>query len=102
NGVAGKLVQGWNLSGVTTVQNGLPLTLIDGSAGTAFNVAGTTVQSGYSRPQMAPGKTYADIATPGDVEQRLGGSFPGAGPGYFNASAFTGTPAISPDGTLTT
>lgn len=50
---------------------------------------------------MCAGKTYADIATSGGIESRLGGY--SGGPGYFNASAFCPAPAIMPDGvTLTT
>jgi hypothetical protein len=49
---------------------------------------------------LCPGKTYGDIATPGGIESRLGGS--SGGPGYFNASAFCPAPAINPDGSLTT
>ena len=36
--------------------------------------------------------TYKDIATPGGIEQRLGGA--SGGPGYFNKSAFCAPPAI--------
>jgi hypothetical protein len=99
-GVIGKLLEGWNLSGVTTIQNGVALTLIDSRGGTAFNVSGTTVQNGYSRPQFAPGKTFADMVTPGGIESRLGGN--SGGPGYYNVSAFTAPPAVNPDGTITT
>ncbi len=49
-GVAGELQEGWSLSGVTTIQNGDALTLIDSRDGTAFNVSGTTIQNRYSRP----------------------------------------------------
>jgi hypothetical protein len=40
--------------------------------------------------------TYGNIATPGGVEQRLGGN--SGGPGYFNAAAFCNAPTIG-DGT---
>ena len=76
------MLEGWNLSGVTTIQSGVALTLIDDRGGTAFNASGTTIQNGYSRPQMAPGKTYADIASAGGIESRLGGR--SGGPGYYN------------------
>ena len=99
-GVAGKFLEGWNLSGVTTIQAGVPITLIDGRGGSAFNAPGTTVQSGYSRPQMAAGKTYADIVTPGDLKSRLGGN--SKGPGYYNVSAFADPLAVNPNGTTTT
>jgi len=82
SGVTGKLLEGWNLSGVTTIQDGVALTLIDDRGGTAFNVSGTTIQNGYSRPQFAPGKTFADMVSPGDIKSRLGGR--SGGPGYYN------------------
>jgi hypothetical protein len=49
---------------------------------------------------MCPGTTYADIATPGGIESRLGGY--SGGPGYFNRSAFCPAPAIMPDGVTVT
>ena len=104
-GVTGKLLEGWNLSGVTTIQDGVALTLIDSRGGTAFNVSGTTVQNGYSRPQFAAGKTFADMVTPGGIESRLGGN--SGGPGYYNVSAFAPPPVIGdpepvrqPDGSI--
>jgi hypothetical protein len=45
---------------------------------------------------MAPGATYATVATPGGVENRLGGL--SGGPGYLNAAAFGTVPVIG-DGT---
>jgi hypothetical protein len=101
SGVLGKVTEGWNLSGVTTIQNGVPMTFVDGGAGTAYGTNGTGPTSGFGRAQICPGKTYADIATPGDVKSRLGGA--SGGPGYYNQSAFCAAPAIMPDGvTITT
>jgi hypothetical protein len=95
------LVEGWNISGVTTIQDGTPLTFIDGGAGTAYGTNGTSTAGGYGRAQMCPGMTYGNIATPGGIESRLGGY--SGGPGYFNASAFCPAPAIEPNGlTVTT
>jgi len=96
NGAVGKLLEGWNVSGVTLVQNGLPITIGDTSAGTIYGTAGGGNQSGYARAQMCPGMTYGSIATSGGVEQRLGGN--SGGPGYFNKSSFCAPPAIG-DGT---
>jgi hypothetical protein len=101
SGALGKLTEGWNLSGVTTIQDGVPFTFVDTGAGTAYGTAGQGPTSGFGRAQLCPGKTYADIATPGGIESRLGGA--SGGPGYFNASAFCPAPAILPDGvTITT
>jgi len=91
-GVLGKITEGWNLSGVTTVQNGIRMTLIDTRGGTAFGNSQTTVEGGYSRANMCPGKTYADLITPGDMQQRLGGN--SGGPGFYNLNAVCAPPII--------
>jgi hypothetical protein len=96
SGFVGKLTEGWNVSGVTLVQDGLPMTIGDSSAGTIYGTAGGGNQSGYARAEMCPGMTYGSTATPGGVEQRLGGN--SGGPGYLNRSAFCAPPAIG-DGT---
>jgi hypothetical protein len=93
-GGLGLLANGWNVSGVTTVQDGVPLTIADTAIGTAYGTGGF----GIIRAQMCPGMTYGNIATPGGIDQRLGGG--NGGPGYFNVNAFC--PGIvapnSPDG----
>jgi Carboxypeptidase regulatory-like domain/TonB dependent receptor-like, beta-barrel len=99
-GVGHAILGGWNLSGVTTIQNGLPFTFVDGGAGTAYGTNGTGTTSGFGRAQMCPGATYDSIKTPGGIESRLGGY--SGGPGYFNASAFCAAPAIMPDGVTVT
>jgi hypothetical protein len=99
-GAIGKLAEGWSVSGVTTIQNGLPATFVDGGAGTAYGTNGTGTTSGFGRAQLCPGATYSNLATPGSIESRLGGS--SGGPGYFNPSAFCPAPAISPDGVTVT
>jgi len=90
-GVMQRLLGGWNLSGVTVVQNGTPMTIADPTAGTIYGTAGSAF-TGFGRAQLCPGMTYADIATPGDIKQRLGGA--SGGPGYFNKLAFCPPPAI--------
>ncbi|HTR35525.1 MAG TPA: TonB-dependent receptor [Bryobacteraceae bacterium] len=100
NGFLGKVTEGWNISGVTTVQDGAPMTFVDGGAGTAYGTNGTGTTSGFGRAQLCPGMTYANIATPGGIESRLGGY--SGGPGYFNANAFCAAPAIMPDGVTVT
>jgi hypothetical protein len=83
----GKLVSGWNLSGLTTVQGGSPMTITDQSTGTVYGL-GTFVTA---RAQMCPGATYGSIPTSGGTEARLGGV--SGGPGYLNKSAFCAAPA---------
>jgi hypothetical protein len=68
-----KLLSGWALSGVTTFQSGLPLTITDSLGGSIFGSAST------SRAQLCPGFSQAQVATGGGVESRLDN--------YFNAAA---------------
>jgi hypothetical protein len=85
-GLLGKVAEGWNLSGVTTIQDGTPLTFTDGTGGSIFALS-------TSRAQMCPGATYASATKPGSIESRLGnGVTPGAG--FFNLSPFCAPPAI--------
>jgi hypothetical protein len=90
DGLKGKLVNGWAVSGVTTVQDGLPLTVVDTRGGTAYGFGPGTTQ--ISRAQFASGMGNGNVATPGGVKARLGGL--SGGPGYLNAAAFTTTPVI--------
>ena len=90
-GLKGKLVNGWSFSGVTVAQDGTPLTLTDTRGGSIFGFGpGAPVTS---RAQFAPGMSAANVASPGGVEARLGGSVRG-GPGWFNKAAFGTTPVI--------
>jgi Carboxypeptidase regulatory-like domain len=84
DGLLGKLRNGWNVSGVTTVQDGTPLTITDTRGGTIFGAV-------TSRAQYAAGMGPENIATPGDRDARLGGAF--GGPGYLSAAAFTAPPS---------
>ena len=63
SGALGLLAKGWNVSGVTTVQNGTPLTITDQNGGTVYD------QGTYdtARAQMCPGSTYGSIATSGSI-----------------------------------
>jgi hypothetical protein len=81
----GTLINGWNLSGLTTVQDGTPLTITDGSGATIYGLQN-------SRAQMCSGMKYADIATAGDLTSRIGGV--SGGPGYLNMQAFCPPPAV--------
>jgi hypothetical protein len=85
-GIAGKMINGWSLAGVTTVQDGNPLTINDASAGSIYGIPN-------ARAQLCPG---VPIQTPGSLTQRLGGSL-SANP-YLNPAAFCAPPAIG-DGT---
>jgi hypothetical protein len=91
-GIAGAVLGGWSLSGVTTIQSGQWLSITDTRGGAIYGMAGapTVVQS---RAQMAPGMTYAQIVTSGAIGQRLGSD---GGPGYLNKAAFMTIPSLDP------
>lgn len=72
------VVNDWSLSGVTTIQSGLPFSVTDSTAGTIYGIA--------TYAQFAPGLTPADAKLSGDTESRLNR--------YFNTSAFTTAPVI--------
>ena len=83
------LLSGWNISGILTIQTGLPLTLTDSRAGSAyFTTAVTTAPLGGITPRanLCPGYTVGQIETPGSVTSRVNG--------YFNTAAFCAPPLI--------
>jgi hypothetical protein len=94
DGALGKLLGGWNVSGVTTVQDGGPMTIVDPNAGSIYGT-----NSVANTAQLCPGQTYSSILSSGSLTQRLGGN--SGGPGYFNTSAFCSAPTggIYGDGT---
>jgi hypothetical protein len=92
-GLAKAVAGGWGISGVTTIQDGTPLSIVDTRGGAIFGL-------NTSRAQFAPGVTNADIPSQGDLKQRLGGS--AGGSGFFNRAAFTTIPIVGGDGTAGT
>lgn len=78
-GFVGRALSAWDISGVTTVQSGTPLTILDTRAGTIYGFSS-------QRAQVCPGATYNDIATPGGTEARLNS--------YFNTTAFCAPPVV--------
>jgi Carboxypeptidase regulatory-like domain/TonB-dependent Receptor Plug Domain len=98
-GLLGKVASGWNLAGVTVVQDGTPVTVTDTRGGSVYGFgAGSPVNS---TAEFVAGMGSANVATPGGVEARLGGAT--GGPGYLNKAAFvsTGPPVIGSDGKAT-
>jgi len=93
-GLKGKLLGGWNLSGVTIVQGGTPITVTDSRGGSIYGFGAGTGET--STAEFCPGMGSANAGTAGGVEARLGGL--SGGPGYLNKAAFCTTPAIG-DGT---
>src|SRR5206468_8299929 len=71
------LVSDWSLSGVTTIQNGLPMTIADTAGSIFFGGSGA-----LGVASMCPGKTYSDLLSSGSIQDRVTGGLLG-GPGYF-------------------
>jgi hypothetical protein len=101
-GLSGKLLGGWSISGVTTIQDGEPFTVTDSNAGVIFyGKGGTPFGGGGVRAELANPvgcnhfgvcQSGVSTATSGGNESRLGGAFGGAG--WINAAAFTSAPCI--------
>lgn len=70
----------WSVSGVATIQTGVPHTITDSPGGSIFGFAST------SRAQLCPGVTYDNISTPGSVSSRINN--------YCNTAAFCAVPMI--------
>jgi hypothetical protein len=89
-GFLGKITNGWNLAGVTVIQNGTPLTILDTRGGAIYGFGVGTPQT--STAQYAAGMGNANVATTGDIHSRLGGI--NGGLGYFNPAAFGTLPTV--------
>ena len=92
NGIEGKLVDGWTVSGVTIIQDGVPLTVLDSRGGSIFGNAGT------STADFAPGMTAANIPSSGSTSSRVTSGLQTNGPGgWFNPAAFiVGSTSVFP------
>ncbi|HYL37616.1 MAG TPA: carboxypeptidase-like regulatory domain-containing protein [Bryobacteraceae bacterium] len=86
DGFTGQLLSGWSVSGLTTAQSGLPMTVTDSRGAAGYGSVGT------SRAQICPGATYDDLVRPGNIESLLNG--------YFNSSATCAIPIV-PNGSST-
>jgi hypothetical protein len=89
NRVGRTLLNGWSISEITTIQSGLPLTLTDSRAGSAYFTTAVAVSSlgGITpRANLCPGYTVGQIETPGSVGSRIND--------YFNKAAFCAPPLI--------
>jgi hypothetical protein len=82
----GTFADGWALSGVMTVQSGLPFSILDSTAGTLFGPATL-----FTTGSAAPGMTLDDAVRSGSVSSRVNQ--------YFNTGVFVPAPFI-PDGGL--
>jgi hypothetical protein len=79
-GLVGRLLSGWGVAGLVTIQSGLPMTLTDSRGAVAYGNAG------ISRAQICPGLTYDDLLNAGSIESRLSS--------FFNRSAICAVPTV--------
>jgi hypothetical protein len=80
-GIEGKLISGWNVSGVSIFQSGDPIQIIDERLGAAYGSASSSSTGvGWSRPELCPGMKVADVVAKGSVRSKLNS--------YFNKNAF--------------
>lgn len=80
-GIEGKLLNGWSASGVTVLQNGTPMTLLDTRGGGIYG------QSAASTAFFCPGMGPANVAASGSLISKVNAGLAGTG-GYFNTAAF--------------
>ena len=84
--LADKLLGGWQVAGVTTLQSGHRLTLRYTNTTSAYGISS-------DRAQLVAGCTDSQLVTPGSVQNNL--------LSYFNKSCFTSPPVIGDDGKAT-
>ncbi|PYT41276.1 MAG: hypothetical protein DMG45_13910 [Acidobacteria bacterium] len=87
-GVKGTLLTGWALSGITIFQSGVPFSVTDSAAGTAYLGAG--LASATLGAQLTPGGSIGAGTTTGDIHSRLNG--------YLSLTNFTTAPVADPAG----
>ncbi|HKV05876.1 MAG TPA: TonB-dependent receptor [Candidatus Acidoferrales bacterium] len=107
-----KVLGGWSVSGVTTIQDGLPFTITDASNGEATLLYGSVPPTGpYVRAELSTPvdcnavtgncKSGVPLATSGSMTQRVLSGLAGTpGGGFINQAAFTSLPLFggSPNG----
>ena len=85
NGMLNKVVGGWSVSGLTTIQSGTPLTLFDNRAGSIYGTPGSgTIEQTMNTATLCPGFTIDQLETSGNVKDRLGN---GTTTRFFNPAA---------------
>ena len=76
-GIVDKLVTGWTVSGVTTIQSGAPLEATDSRVGSVFGSPGAPV---VATALYSPGMSASTAAASGTVQQKINS--------FFNPAAF--------------
>jgi hypothetical protein len=97
SGFAGKVLGGWNVSGVTTAQGGDPLTFIDPGiqgvspgAGAAYGTSTALSFQGVATAQFCSGMGNGNILAAGSVHSRV------VSGQYFNPAAFNSVTCQAP------
>ncbi|MBS1839664.1 MAG: TonB-dependent receptor [Acidobacteria bacterium] len=85
-GLKGALLSGWSVSGITIMQSGLPFSVLDSGAGSAFLGLGSA--PGVETASLASGSTLSSGLTSGGIHSRIDG--------YLNPAAFTAAPLLYP------
>src|SRR5229473_3101907 len=82
-----KLGDGWSISGIVTLQSGLPFSILDSAAGTLLGPATT-----FTTGNLAPAATLKDAIQSGNVSSRVNQ--------FFNTSAFVPATLIQAGGLI--
>jgi Carboxypeptidase regulatory-like domain len=104
-GLVGKAINGWSVSGVSVIQSGDPLTPVDARGGTAYGFGPGTRP--LSTAVLLPGKTPSNEASTlsGNDQSRIGcantvigasGAGTCSGGGWFNRAAFDQLAFVAP------
>jgi hypothetical protein len=98
-GLRGKVLGAWTVSGVTTIQDGEPFTVVDSSGGSIYYGGALPGVASVRANLASPGKcdsfgnckSTVPLATSGSTKCRLGIVVAGcaANPGWINGAAFT-------------
>jgi len=86
-GLLNTLAEGWAISGVATLQSGLPFSILDSAAGTLFGPP-----TYFTTGSLASGATLDDAVRHGGVSSRVNQ--------YFNTSVFVPAPFIPHGGLI--
>jgi hypothetical protein len=84
SGVTHAALGGWQISGVTTLQSGLPFSIFDSASGTAFILNGST---STLSADLASGGRISNGYSTGDLHARLNG--------YLNPGNFSAVPVLA-------
>lgn len=92
-GLMRKVINGWNVSGVTIAQTGNPLTFIGGGSGGAYGTNQQLIFEGVTTAEICPGVSNGQLKAGGGARAHVVG-----GSGYFNTNAFACQAPLVPFG----